>query len=90
MRTLATCRCTSDAHLSDRPPLARPPARFSPFPLPSPPAEFLATAAEMAGDEVEDALMTVKKDSEEVPTRDRIKKALAPGADAKGPKKGAK
>jgi hypothetical protein len=34
----------------------------------------------MAGDDVEDALVAVKKDAEEVPTRDRIKKTLPLGA----------
>ena len=55
-------------------------------------AEFLATAAAMAGDDVEDALVAVKKDAEEVPTRDRIKKALPPGAadPAKAKKAGGK
>ena len=54
-------------------------------------AEFLATAAAMAGDDVEDALVAVKKDAEEVPTRDRIKKALPPAAEpAKGKKAGGK
>ena len=46
----------------------------------------------MAGDDVEDALVAVKKDAEEVPTRDRIKKALPPGAadPAKAKKAGGK
>ena len=45
----------------------------------------------MAGDDVEDALVAVKKDAEEVPTRDRIKKALPSAAEpAKGKKAGGK
>jgi hypothetical protein len=39
--------------------------------------KFLATAAFMAGDDVEDALVSIKKDTEEVPTRDKLKKAVA-------------
>jgi len=50
--------------------------------------KFLATAAAMAGDDVEDALVSMKKDVEEVPTRDRIKRAMA--VDPKGATKGAK
>jgi hypothetical protein len=38
--------------------------------------KFLATAAFMAGDDVEDALVSIKKDTEEVPTRDKLKKAI--------------
>ena len=48
--------------------------------------KFLATAAAMAGDDVEDALVSVKKDVEEVPTRDRIKKALPVAVDPKAVK----
>ena len=40
--------------------------------------KFLATAAAMAGDEVEDALVQPKRDAEEVPTRDKLKRPIVP------------
>jgi hypothetical protein len=39
--------------------------------------KFLATAAAMAGDEVDESLVSWKKDFDEVPTRERIKRTLA-------------
>jgi hypothetical protein len=39
--------------------------------------KFLATAASIAGDDVEDSLLSAKKDTEEVPSRDKLKKLVA-------------
>lgn len=38
--------------------------------------KFLATAASIAGDDVEDSLLSAKKDTEEVPSRDKLKKGV--------------